>query len=129
MVFSVRGPDGEPSALLVRGEHDGGSLSSNFVGLNAEGGSIGVDTGSDQLSIVWESISVGEDTYSGHGYIDLKQRIDFACPDSLFTENGFIGPGDPEYDNYYQQFCEPEFYMPNQTIHFTCERGFIEWDY
>ncbi len=49
-----------------------------------------------QFSIVWQSVAVGERSFSGNGYIDLKKRINYKCLDSFQTESGEVGPGDPD---------------------------------
>lgn len=126
--FKVQDPDNDPDNLLALGEHNatGQYFDSAYSGLTDD--RISMDfLESDQFSIVWQSILVSGQTFSGEGYISIKQRINYACVDSIQTVDGVFGPGDPIYDQYFELNCAPGFYFPEQKIRFACEESTIWW--
>jgi hypothetical protein len=129
--FSFQAPDGDLDRLLTLGEHSGsGSL---YDGIVCHFWDDNVDLvvfkrlGPDEYSLVWQTLTRSEDSFSGQGYVHLKSRIEYACLDSFRTPDGVFGPGDPAYDQYYDMYCMPEYYFPAQKIQFSCENIDTWW--
>ncbi len=122
--FKIQDPDNDPFGLLTEGEHfaTGQHWDSVSNGISSSHFTIGGLT-ENQMSIVWEEIEVDEFTFSGRGYIQIKQRLELVCADSIWIGGEFAYPGDPEYDHYYSTYCEPGYYYPEQKIWFHCEES------
>jgi len=128
--FSFQAPDRDLDRLLTLGEHSGSGspydgischLTDNVDVVGFQG------LGPDEYSLVWQTLTRGEDSFSGQGYVHLKSRIEYVCLDSFRTSDGVFGPGDPVYDQYYDIYCMPEYYFPAQKIQFSCENIDTWW--
>ena len=119
--FRIQDPNNDPFELLTEGEHfaTGQHWDNVFNAISSSTFTINC-LNEEQLSVVWEEIEVAEYTFSGRGYIHIKQRLELVCADSIWIGSGFAYPGDPEYDHYYSTYCEPGYYYPEQKIWFRC---------
>ncbi len=128
VLFRIQGLGNDPNDLLTVGEKGGSYEANNSIYCDHAGPRLQFsDLSGDEFSIVWESISVTDETFSGEGFINIKQRINYICADSLYNINGSFGPGDPTYDRYFQSSCEPGFFFSQQKIRFSCEEGLVWW--
>ncbi len=107
--------------LLSVGEHRGSGENSTLVGVQYNETELRfLNTDPLSYSVVWESITVLERSFSGNGYVLVEEQISYACADSISTSEGKFGPGSPEYEEYYAQSCEPGYYIPMQKLEFVC---------
>jgi hypothetical protein len=126
--FSIQAPDDCIDSLLTKGTHTAtggagdvirtflpGRASFSMTGLTAE-----------DLEITWGEVSTTSTGFSGAGYVYIKREIRFVCADSVWIGGRFVKPGDPEYEDYYETYCAPDFYYPEQKIGFVCEDGRID---
>ncbi len=117
--------------LLTPGEHRATGNNLSLAGVLVEETNL-TFIGTEPLPfvIVWESITTTENSFSGNGHILIEEQMNYVCSDSLHTINGNLGPGTPEYDEYYNLSCEPGFYLPTQKLDFVCTDGILwidEW--
>lgn len=128
--FSVQGPDYDrEGGLLAIGELEGTGGTENAIRIQLSGENVFFENLSAQeLSLVWLSTSIEERTFSGQGYIAIKEHIYFACRDSIYSAGGLVGPGDPSYDEYFERLCEPGYSVPRQILPFTCTDELITWE-
>lgn len=120
--FRIQDPNNDPSELLTEGEHFATGQHWDDVFNAISGNTFTINNLNDeQLSVVWGEIEVAEHTFSGRGYIHIKQRLELACADSIWIGDEYAYPGDPEYEQYYSTYCEPGYYYPEQKIWFRCE--------
>ena len=128
VVFSFQAPDVDLDRLLALGEHPGSGSPQDRISCHLTDNPVGFwGLGPDEYSLVWQTLTRGEDSFSGQGYIHLKSRIEYACLDSFRTTDGVFGPGNPAYDQYYEIYCVPEYYFPAQKIQFSCENIDTWW--
>jgi hypothetical protein len=122
--FSVQDHENNPANLVAVGDHP--ATGQHWDGIRNQMQPAGLTInymGAEQLAIVWEEVTLSGRTFSGNGYIEIKERIEYACADSIFIGGGVAHPGDPEYDAYYETYCEPGYFYPAQRIWFECEEG------
>lgn len=122
--ISIQDPNGDRDGLLVEGVHHatGNHIDRIFNYMSPNVFSIGY-LDSTRLSLEWEQVEIDGGKFSGHGYVNFHERLGLACADSIWFEGGFVGPGHPEYDNYFENYCAPGYYYPAQRISFTCKDG------
>lgn len=80
----------------------------------------------DGLSVTWIQVAADSASFAGYGYIQLEREIAVVCADSVWIGGRFATYGDPEYEKWYESYCEPGYYFPEQTIWFACMNGKIE---
>ena len=124
--FGIQDLDNNPINLLTEGEHFAtGQHWDSFSNYLTEAHfSIGY-LNENQASLVWNKIEIDDRIFSGHGYIHIKQRLELACADSIWVGGEFAGPGHPAYEKYYETYCEPEYFYPEQKIYFSCKNGWF----
>ena len=88
-------------------------------GLKSSTYSMSVEKGS--ISIYWKKVHINDNNISGEGFIEIKNRIDFQCADSIWSSGGYKKPGDYEYDSYWESYCSPPDYYISQRIEFKTE--------
>ena len=122
--FSVQDQENNPANLVTVGEHPTTGQHWDGIHNRMQPATFTINhMDSDQLAVVWEEVTLDGRTFSGTGYIDIRERIELACADSIFIGGGYAHPGDPEYDSYYEAYCAPGYYYPAQKIWFVCEEG------
>jgi hypothetical protein len=122
--FSVQDHENNPANLITVGDHPATGHHWDGIYNRMQSAEFTINyIDSDQLSIVWEDVALNGRRLSGTGYIEIKERIELACPDSIFIGGGYAYPGDPVYDTYYEMYCEPGYFFPAQKICFECEEG------
>lgn len=122
--FSVQDQQNNPANLVTAGEHP--ATGQHWDGIHNRMQPAGFTINYldfDQLAVVWEEVTLNGRSFSGIGHIEIKERIELACADSIFIGGRYAHPGDPEYDIYYETYCEPGYYYPAQKIWFVCEEG------
>jgi hypothetical protein len=122
--FSIQDQQNNPGGLVAVGSH--AATGQHWDGIRSDFHPFGFffnHMNAGQLAVVWEEITLSNHMFSGAGYIELRERIDFACADSIYYDGEFCYPGDPMYDYYHEFFCEPGYYYPAQEIRFACENG------
>lgn len=124
--FAVRSPDADFLSLLTVGAHKPLGGIADFAVSDLTDIQVGFNyLTEDDLSIVWESTTIEGDSFTGHGYVLIRARLNYACADSIRTAVQTYYPGDPEYDSYFERYCAPEFYFPAQRISFSVTEGMI----
>jgi len=122
--FSVQDEENNPENLISIGEHHATGHHGDGVGSYMQPAGFFVSgLTSRQLSVVWEEVEMTGRVFSGRGYVHLKERIEPACADSIWVGGYFAKPGDPEYERYYESYCEPGYFFPEQKVWFKCVDG------
>lgn len=122
--FRVQDPENNPSNLVTLGAHPatGGHWDGVSSYMQPASFTIGY-LGADSLSVTWEEIDRQDRVFSGRGFIEIFQRLDLACADSIWSDGEFVHPGDPAYDQYHENYCEPGYFFPAQRVWFEIEDG------
>jgi hypothetical protein len=122
--FGIQDSDNDPAELIVPGLHLATGQHRDGISNSMQPSSFTINyLGSECLSVFWEEVDLRDHAFSGRGYIEIRQRLDLACPDRIWIGGRYAHPGDPEYDDYYEKYCAPGYYYPAQRIWFTCENG------
>ncbi|UCF06577.1 MAG: hypothetical protein JSV33_05995 [bacterium] len=122
--FAIQDPGNNPANLVTPGEHRATGQHWDAVRSRMQPSTFTINyLGSDSLSVNWEEIELKGHAFSGRGFIEVHQRLELVCADSIWVGGEFAYPGDPAYEEYFERYCEPGYFYPAQKIWFECEDG------
>ena len=124
MSFSVQDSENSPENLVSVGEHNVSEQHRGAIDNMAQSHTFSIgDLTEKQFAIVWDEVNLSQYLFSGKGYIHIKERIELECADQIWVGGKYAYPGDPEYDEYYENYCAPGYFFPAQKIMFECVDG------
>ena len=76
----------------------------------------------DKVVVGWQEITRTEQQFPGVGFVEIRQKLDNACPDKVWVGGRYTVPGEAEYEAQAAKYCRPEFYffLPPQRFEFRC---------